>query len=243
MSKQLKYQLKKTLKKAEFVQADLEYHEELTGEAKLLFLEEVSLMFAALAPETRMELNRKLEAKEAAALAAAAAVADQKEQSENAAANNPAVDPGTDLECSEHVSEEEDTKEDTQNIKLKSPELKKLFRKIAELTHPDKILAKGASEEEAAVGEKIFKKAKEALDRENWFVLYTIAIELGIEIEKESESYIHWIEQDIENTMKIIEQMSNKTYWHWYIATDNKRKKKALYHYFLQVYGFLYPNL
>ena len=154
MSKQLKYQLKKTLKKAEFVQADLEYHEELTGEAKLLFLEEVSLMFAALAPETRMELNRKLEAKEAAALAAAAAVADQKEQSENAAANNPAVDPGTDLECSEHVSEEEDTKEDTQNIKLKSPELKKLFRKIAELTHPDKILAKGASEEEAAVGEK-----------------------------------------------------------------------------------------
>ena len=41
MSKQLKYKLKKTLKNAEFVHADLEYHQELLPDAENLFNAEI----------------------------------------------------------------------------------------------------------------------------------------------------------------------------------------------------------
>jgi hypothetical protein len=41
MSKQLKLKFKKTLKKAEFVHAGLEYHQQLISEAKSLFGDEI----------------------------------------------------------------------------------------------------------------------------------------------------------------------------------------------------------
>ena len=41
MSKQLKLKFKKILKKAYFMNADLEYHQEMSSEAKNLFNEEV----------------------------------------------------------------------------------------------------------------------------------------------------------------------------------------------------------
>ena len=57
MSKQLKFKFKKTLKKAEFVHADLEYHEELLPEAKNLFVEEIDRCIKTLPPEDQQKLK------------------------------------------------------------------------------------------------------------------------------------------------------------------------------------------
>ena len=57
MSKQLKLKFKKTLKKAEFVHADLEYHQELFAEAKVEFNEEVTRLLKELPPEEQARLQ------------------------------------------------------------------------------------------------------------------------------------------------------------------------------------------
>ena len=61
MSKQLKYKLKKTLKNAEFVHADLEYHQELLPDAENLFNAEIKKVIDDLPDETRDILNKALE--------------------------------------------------------------------------------------------------------------------------------------------------------------------------------------
>jgi|TARA_Y100000296_G_scaffold86370_2_gene125902 hypothetical protein len=58
MSKQLKYKLKKTLKNAEFVHADLEYHEELSRDALKGFQEEISRLIRVLSEEDKQRLQR-----------------------------------------------------------------------------------------------------------------------------------------------------------------------------------------
>jgi hypothetical protein len=236
MSKQLKYQLKKTLKKAEFMQADLEYHEEVGVEAQKLFTERVTELFRALPPDVQEQLTRHLDLK-------VAALQPKTEETEDEEAVEVASG-STELATSEHeVQEESEEEKEIEAVKMKSSELKTLFRRIAEVSHPDKVVAKGFSPQEAERHEKIFKKAKNAFDRENWFVLYTLAVELGIELDTESERHIHWVEQDIKNTQRLIEELANRTYWHWYIAKDENTKTNALRHYFLQLYNYAYPDL
>ena len=57
MSKQLQLKFKKMLKKAEFVHADLEYHEELSDDSKKLFGEAINKLFLALDPEDQDRLR------------------------------------------------------------------------------------------------------------------------------------------------------------------------------------------
>jgi|TARA_R110000824_G_scaffold183346_3_gene364343 hypothetical protein len=238
MSKQLKYQLKKTIKKAEFVHADLEYHEEVGDEAKDEFLKKVSQMFADLPLEVKKRLQRYHELTAAAKARGTSAAEEEPEEKEPVDAEKGDIIPteATDEEPSEEQKE-------IAAVKMKDTELKKLFRRIAALTHPDKVSARGASDEEAARLESIFKKARSAFERENWFVLYTVAIDLGLEIEEESERHIHWIEQDIKNTSRLIEVLANRTYWLWYNAENESARNGCIRHYFLQIYNYEYPDL
>ena len=59
MSKQLKLKFKKTLKKAEFVHADLEYHQQLIFEAKSLFTDEIRRLLGLLSDEQRELLEKE----------------------------------------------------------------------------------------------------------------------------------------------------------------------------------------
>ena len=59
MSKQLKYKLKKTLKNAEFVHADLEYHEQLSKDAVREFHEEIARLISLLSEEEREQLQKQ----------------------------------------------------------------------------------------------------------------------------------------------------------------------------------------
>ena len=60
----LKFKYRKTVKMAEFVHADLEYHEHAAKDAKESFKDEVSVLLAKLAPEDRKALNQEPEAAE-----------------------------------------------------------------------------------------------------------------------------------------------------------------------------------
>jgi len=58
MSKQVKLKFKKLIKQAEFVHADLEYHEELSIDAKNLFRDAIQDEIQSLSAEETEKLNQ-----------------------------------------------------------------------------------------------------------------------------------------------------------------------------------------
>jgi len=241
MSKQLKYKLKKTLKNAEFVHADLEYHQELFAEAKVEFIEEVARLLKKLPPEEQVRLKEIVERKiseEIAERRGAAAKDEAPEDEEPGITESNCMDLiATDTEAE---TGEPEAKVDLEKSKL--IELKRLFRKIAELTHPDKVAASGFSEQEVFRLEKVFKRALQAYNDDNWYVVYSIALELQIPLDVESEDYIDWIDEDIRKTLSNISRIGSTVAWMWYVGAEAS-KAYALKSYFEQIYGYIYPGI
>ena len=232
MSKQLKYKLKKTLKNAEFVHADLEYHQEVSQDAIRNFQEEIARVMAKLSDEDKQKLQDYLnsQAPPGAPPRAVDPLSDEEESEES--------------ECTDMIPAEEEleeTQEETATIDRKA-ELKKLFYRIAERTHPDKLEASGFSDQEVARMERLFIRAKQAYDDDNWYILYALAIELDLSIDDPSDEQVEWIEEDIKKTLAKISAIANLTAWHWYVG-DEEAKKNALKYYFHQVYGLEFPDL
>tara|TARA_Y100000034_G_C6842863_1_gene381483 strand:+ start:269 stop:1003 length:735 start_codon:yes stop_codon:yes gene_type:complete len=242
MSKQLKFKFKKTLKKAEFVHADLEYHRELVSEAKRLFNDEVRNLIAKLSPEDQNTLQLESERqhlKYLEAHRAAATRADKIEQIEEEITqfinNGDCTAVAMTTELPEETNREEPKK-------VKSIELKKLFHKIAEETHPDKVSANGFSDKEVRRLERIFKKALQAYTDNNWYLLYSIAHDLDLSIQNPTQAHIDWIEEDIRNTLGAIAKIANLVAWGWYVGNEKVRLDALRYH-FEMFYKFNHPDL
>jgi len=220
----LKFKFKKTIKLAEFVHADLEYHEELSTDIIVSFKEEIKRLISLLPeePEKIWKSDRE--------------IAEETEEEEDS--DVPSIEEGalttTDIES------EEEPEEKLPKEKTKTDELKALFRKIAAATHPDKLVARGYSKEEITRKTKIFKKAKKAFDSNNWYILYIIAADLGIELPDPSEQQLEWLEEDIAAVRAQIAHICNLTAMHWHSATT-ENKWNVIKYYFEQVFGLEYP--
>lgn len=230
MSKQLKLKFKKILKKADFTHADLEYHKELIPEAKILFFEKISAIINSLSDEDRARITQ--------ATAERQKLFEQdlekrRAQQYDEETMSSAVETFSD--AAPQVGEEEQSSQ--QEIeKSKVSELKKIFHRIAELTHPDKLGISGCSDVECQRLEKIFKRARGAHDENNWYILYSIALDLGIDLDSPTQKNIDWVEEDIRDTLASISQISALIVWIWYTG-DEGAKDYALKNYFQQTYG------
>ena len=232
MSKQLKLKFKKLLKKADFIHADLEYHEELVAEAKQLFHEAVQEWFGRLPPEERTRLQAIAAAKERAGR--------QREQIDEEDDSSEIIDPD---QCISLVELEKNLVEETEsrppNID-KEKELKRLFYRIAECTHPDKAGARGAGSEEIKRLEKLFRNASAAHKNRNWYGLYSIASELGLDLGTPRDDHLDWVEEDIREALGAIARIAHLIVWIWY-SGDSDTRAAALRSYFLQTYNYDYP--
>ena len=151
MSKQVKLKFKKLLKKAEFVQADLEYHDELLPEAKLEFAKVVASILSSLSAEDQQKIDEHKQKAfdEMVERMKKESEVKEKESQEAAALVEAADDIKMNEEELEEPAEENDDPDD-KNIKIK-----KLFYKIADLTHPDKAEGRGVSVAESKRLERI----------------------------------------------------------------------------------------
>ena len=231
------------LKKAEFVHADLEYHEELMTDAKVEF-NEAFLDTISKWPR-RKRVNWGLHLKDVQDERAKKLVEEaEKQRQEKIAASE--ADQDTSIAKNKEVFMDGETGEKfymnsdeivETDIDDKQSIIKKLYRKIASETHPDKLVASDFSQGEVARKESIFKKAKEAYERDNWYTLYSVAVDLGIEVGEIDEKHIDWIEEDIKLTMGRISKMGQLFVWVWYTSTDEV-KERVMDQYFKQVYNW-----
>lgn len=232
MSK-LKFKYKRTFKEAEFAHADLEYHHEVVTDAKEEFRKEIGRLFDQLSPEIRNSLvNHRVP---------------QPRKQPNDAPLEGETEDGSVPELAEGITPEEYEEQQEAEASQKSrpaqsDELKRVFRQIAAKTHPDKLARSKLSTREKTLRLKMFKRAKEAFNNQNWYTLHQIAIDLGINVPDPSEKQIEWLERDIRAVRDEISQLKNLTAWHWYQGTE-EAKTAAIRHYFKCTYNFDYPDL
>lgn len=248
MSKQIKLKFNKLLKKAEFVHADLEYHEELLSDAKSEFTQEFNRITNTLFKSddkrefTKLReeiISRRLQQQQEAIAKR------QREEEENQAI----------LEEAEKESSNADTKrsellvteEFPEGIELgekgeepsdiKESDVKKLFYKIAARTHPDKLASQNLPERQVAKIENTFKQAKQAYENQNWYALYSIGLDLDVDVGDIEDYHLEWIEQDIRNTMGKVSHIGQLIAWIWY-AGGRDTRIRVMKEYFMQAYQF-----
>jgi len=109
----------------------------------------------------------------------------------------------------------------------KSDEVKRLYRKIATKTHPDKVAVKYLND--------LYLKAKTAYQANDIFTLYLICNDLDIDYSfpKEEVSKFKITIKDLKNTNAFVEQ----TYlWAWINEEDEKLKRNILLHFIAHAY-------
>lgn len=231
--RKLKFKYQKTIKHAEFAHADLKYHQEVVDDAKQDFQDEISKFIGQLSPEERDRLQSP-------GPGPAAIKEDTVKEIPEELPEERLNDCFALIPTEATDTTEEEVAEVTRH--KKSAEIKKLFHRIAEETHPDKVAANGFSEKEVSKRSRIFKKANAAFKDNNWYVLHSIAIDLEIPLPDPSDEQIAWVEEDIKRVQSQIAAIQDYTAWHWYNG-DEKAKKNALKHYFSIVHNFTHPKL
>ena len=110
-----------------------------------------------------------------------------------------------------------------EDIKAESAHIKKLFRKIAIMTHPDKLTKLDDYERERKT--ELFLKAREAAEAGKWFALVETANALGIQTPKPDEEQIGLLNSESEIIDKDIENIEASYAWIMYnLETDEQRK-------------------
>jgi hypothetical protein len=136
------------------------------------------------------------------------------------------------------------TSRDTQeeNISNKSaeknadPEVKRIFKKIAALTHPDKLAA--LSKYERKRKEKLFKKAMLALESNDLVSLADIAMDLGIEAPKLTREKLKETEKKIIAIKDELHHIESTYVWRWFFCENEEEKQKIL----TDLLGLMYAN-
>ena len=110
-----------------------------------------------------------------------------------------------------------------EDIEAQSIHIKKLFRKIAIMTHPDKLTKLDEHEREKKT--ELFLKAREAAEAGKWYALVETANALGIETPKPDEEQLGLLEDESESVGKKIKNIEASYAWIMYnLETDEQRK-------------------
>jgi hypothetical protein len=103
---------------------------------------------------------------------------------------------------------------------------KKLYKKIALETHPDKLTNSELSEDDIKNREEIFKKSSELIKQGKFEELVYFASELNIEFEIEDENYLSLVEKSIGNLKEEFNSQKVLVPWIWG-NLENSIEKKA----------------
>jgi len=113
--------------------------------------------------------------------------------------------------------------------KASRKETKELFKKIATVTHPDKLLDLPLPEKEQK--EKKFLEATEAAEEDKILSLHKIAKEVGVELPEISEIQIALFEDEIFIHKQNIENLKKTWMWMWMNSPDEETKDMIMSRY------------
>lgn len=194
-------EIKRLLKELDFIETDYEYRSEIVSEADSEFMNSIN-QFLSKNPELKDLYDKK--------------VTDRIEKTINNIKNN--EEKSIEINQEEFINEEQ-SKEDDVMINEKSPEVKKVYREIVKLTHPDKIKDKRLND--------YYIKATDLYNDNDKIGLYKICDELGIEYQID-ENDTEIIEDKINTLKRKINFLESTFTWKWFNTKDEKSRERIL---------------
>lgn len=217
MNKLKKLEAKKLLKELEFFQSDFEYKNEVICQADSDFLNSVN-SFLTNHPQLKelydKRINDKIDQmikKKEDEVKDTQAIKIESESGENRDMDRENV------EKENGIQDDQKTNENRGDVK--SPKLKKLYRDIVKLTHPDKIKSEKLND--------LYIKATSFYDKNDLAGIYIICDEIGIEYEFDEEDNV--LISDKINTLKQRISFMEQTFtWKWFYGKDQQEKNNII---------------
>ena len=114
-------------------------------------------------------------------------------------------------------------------VEIKDRDLKKLFKMIALICHPDKLLR--LSEEEQKEKTELFIKAQKEAKAGNFYQLSQIALELEISLPPLRDSQLKLLQEEASTVQNKIKQASGTYAWAWSDEDDEEKREGLLKNY------------
>ena len=203
---------KKLLKELEFVETDFEYKTEIISEADTNFIKNIN-EFLLRHPELKSMIDKRMNEK-------VDRMVRERERADNESQKEKDINDEPNEE-NQNVEEKEE-EEVNDNKVVRSEKIKKLYREIVKLTHPDKVNDSKLND--------IYIKSTKSYDENDLISIYAICSELNIDYESEESDNI-FISQRINVLKERISFMESTFTWKWHTADDNVQKDDILMNY------------
>jgi hypothetical protein len=195
--------IKKLMKELDYIQSDVEWRNELVSDADSSFMDSIN-QFLEKNPEIKDLYDKKITEK------LENSIKKKIEEDEN----------GVEIEDkNEFEIETEEVDENVENSKDISPKLKRLYREIVKLTHPDKVKKKKLND--------LYIEATDYYNSNDKIGIYKVCSELDIEFEIEEDDEF-FISDKIENLKKRINFLESTFTWKWYNCQDEIQKDQIV---------------
>lgn len=202
MNKLKSLEIKKLLKELEFIESDFEYRNLAVSEADTQFINSIS-DFLNHHPELKKIYDDKITEKINKTIEKIQIKSDEIQNLENKNFDDILI---------EEIEENDEQKHDISRIK-------KLYREIVKLTHPDKVKNNKYNE--------LYIKSSKYYESFDKIGIYSICNELEIEYEIEEEDVI-LINEQISGLKDKINFLESTFAWQWYNCEDEMLKSQIL---------------
>jgi hypothetical protein len=207
-------ELKKLTKELDYVEIDFDYKQEIVNEADTKFINTIN-EFLKSHPELKKQyddkINKLFDEKDK-----------EREEDLDIENNDEDVDLDNDLDGNEQEEEEKSEKIERKKKTSKSSKLKKLYREIVKITHPDKTKDVDLN--------KIYIEATDYYDENNIIGIYKICNDLNIDYEMDENDH-SMIKNRISQLKEKIKFLEATFTWNWYNAENDEIKNQILMNY------------
>jgi len=226
MDKLKQLEIKKLIKELDYIESDFEYKSEIIVENDGKFMNEVTA-FLAKNPELKELFDKKIGDKIDSIIKNQAnentdiIKVDEDEQQPNTRDDDDTEgNGGTDGEIPEGIEETKEDPETEENTK--STKLKKLYREIVKVTHPDRVKNKKLNE--------LYIKATGMYDRNDLAGIYSICSELRIdyEIDENDAENINMKIRTLKDRIGFVESTFT---WKWHYSKSQQEKEQLIFLY------------
>ena len=186
-------QVKKLLKELEYIESDFEYRNEIINEADTEFIGKLNL-FLDKHPDIKELYNKKIDIT----------------INQNILKNSQEIIDYIEEEMIDDITTEEEPK---------LPKVKKLYREIVKLTHPDRTDSKNLNE--------FYIQATKYYDNNDKLGIYRICSNLDIDYELDDEDNTI-IEEKIDNLKRRIEFLESTFTWIWMKTEGDKDRTELM---------------
>ena len=211
MNKLKSLEIKRLLKELDYIESDFEYRSEVISEADSEFIRCVS-DFLDKHPELKDLYDKKITEKINETI--------KKRTEEDQESENESESEEVGEDVSDNIHEDERIEEE--NKEVISTKLKKLYREIVKLTHPDIVNKKHLNE--------LYIEATMYYDNNDKIGIYKICSQLDIEYEIEEDDE-EFISTKINQLRKKIGFLESTFTWKWYKTEGEEERNQILINY------------